>query len=330
MELLATLALLYLWQCTLAVPAGARLFVRPLRRWVEVGGGGRRTAHCWPSRAQIVANPALADSQNSGSCLAARSRFEAALATTRWLGWSCDVYALLLFAGAPLVILWLTEELGLLWSLPVLGVAHVATLLTFYFAQRQLLPAGGAERWEALFMAGLYPPMLLRGRADLLQTVMEGFHPLAIRGFLYEREQLIECLRQAAAALARRERKSAAPTEAARRERHVLENVVRECNISQDELGAPRVQLDPTSASYCAICVSDYRPGYGTCAGCGIETTAYWVESGRDEEVGSVEVSAGSDALGLAGETPSGCAEERNEKRLVKRLEGEARGAQRR
>ena len=300
MELIAWLALLYLWQCTLRVPDGASLFLKPLRRWAEFRGGGRRLLHCWPSKTVIVSVPFRAEGPQSESSRRLRDSIEKATRSTRLLGWCCDFYALLLFAWVPLQIMLLTEELALLCSLPLVGIAHGLALFALHRSHRRLFPGASSERWETLFVAGLYPPILIRSRQDLLRTHLAGAHPMVVRAALLQRDELIERIGQARAALKKDEIGGRFDAAVVRREREVLDSLAHECGLSEQELSASRAHSDPTSASYCPICLSDYRPGFESCEDCGIPTRPYPELAIAGELAGGSWRSEGSPAVAPA------------------------------
>ncbi len=281
MELVASLAVLYLWQCTLRVPPVVRLFLKPITRWREIRGGGRRILHCRPSATSLVASTEPVEPARSASPRQLRLRWERLSRDTRLLGGCCDLYALLLFAGLPLLIALLTEERALLWALPLVIVVHLITLFAFYGAHRRLRPELSGERWEALVVAALYPPILLRSRQDLVREELAGFHPMAVRAALVEREVLVERMQQGLAALEHARSTQAETPAELERQRAALWAVARECGLSAGELAAARIRDDESARSYCAICLSDYRSGFDLCGECGVRTTPYLEEAAR-------------------------------------------------
>ena len=280
MELVLALSLLYLWQCTVRVPRGARLFVKPIAHWYELVGEGRRLAHPLPSALCVMSIPPGEADASAFDSARLDEALERARAATGWLAGFCDAYAVLLFAGLPILIGVLTEEVGLLYGLAAIAAVHVVALGLLYRADRFLRPERSAERFESLLTAALYPPALLRAPQELVRDATSGFHPAVVCSALMPRSVFVSRLRQMLASLD-------TPRGAARegllspaQEKRRLVALARERGLTPRELRLPRSRDDVSAASYCEACLSDFRPGFDRCVVCGVPTRPYEGEAG--------------------------------------------------
>lgn len=269
MELLLTLALLYLWQCTRSVPPGARLFVRLGRHWAEQPGGGRRLCHPRPGGVSLVG---LAEPTGEHRPARDLSRtLESALAASRALAWLSDAYAVWLFGLLPAWVLWAGEERALWLAVVPTFALHAWGVLLAARAHRRLRPGGASDLWEWLSVCALYPPALLRARHDLVTDACDGYASMSIRAAFQARERFVDQWRREQARLGR----AAAGMECVRARRALLEALRVEQEIGRDEIEAPRPRSDASAASYCPACLSDYRPGFDRCRECELDTVRY-------------------------------------------------------
>ena len=196
---------------------------------------------------------------------------------TGWLAWTGDFYFAWVFVALPLLTWWLGAEGALTLVLPVLLLLHLATLLSFVRAHRQLMPRKDGALVEALIAALFYPPLLLRGLHELRTAALARFHPAVVAAAVLPKDEQRSFLR---AELLR----SAAPTEVASREgglelaeleRRALLNLVNDLGESEDALFDPPPRRDPLAPSYCPACLSEYRREEGQCSDCGVGLARY-------------------------------------------------------
>jgi hypothetical protein len=202
---------------------------------------------------------------------------ERARASTRILGRFCNLYWLLLFAVTPALVLLLGAEPALFRMAPVIGLAHLVSLVLLHRAQARIDPEGRVERWEHFFVAALFPPALLRAPQSLVNQAMVSFHPLALALRFRKREVWIEGLRRDLVRLERQAERSAQ----GQAESEALLAFAKRHGVSRETLFVPRHREDPLAASYCPLCLDDFRPGFERCQGCGVETIAYQAEEGE-------------------------------------------------
>jgi hypothetical protein len=135
--------------------------------------------------------------------------------------------------------------------------------VTYGRAHRRLLPGAGGARFEALFTAALYPPLLLRAAQDLRSQLLAGFHPAALAAVALPRQQAFDVLR---GELARCASDGGALAE---HERTGLLAILEALGGSLAALLAPPVPADPLARSYCPTCRMEYRLEAGACSDCG-------------------------------------------------------------
>jgi hypothetical protein len=207
-----------------------------------------------------------------------RRDFAAADRATRWLGFGADVYAVLIFFVLPLLLVFVSPDAALLRVGPLIGVVHVVTVATLYLAHSRLYPAAGGARLELLVPAALFPPLLLRGRQDLLRSATADYHPAALAALVLDAPALEDLLRRELArldrALAAAAERATATARLVEAEREALLDLAAQCGLA-GELSVPRARRDPEAGSYCPLCLSDFRPGFGRCAPCDAATVAY-------------------------------------------------------
>lgn len=195
---------------------------------------------------------------------------------SRWLRVSSNVYAALLFVILPGVVAWRGAEAGLLFTLPVVGLLHVSTLVCFASAHRRLRPGHGGDLLETLFAAGLYPPLLLRSQQELANALLSGYHPAAVAAVVLEGEARRGFLR-AELVTARHAAESGAGSEfdAAALESEALEGLCQELGEPLEALLAPPPRFDALATSYCPACHEPYRRSAGLCADCLLPLAPY-------------------------------------------------------
>ncbi len=203
----------------------------------------------------------------------AAARLHAARRHVRWLAPICDLYAIGLFAAIPALGLVVGAERAIFLSAAPMLALHVAGVGLAFRAHRRLHPDWRGDRLEQTWMAALYPPALLRMPQRLVEDSVAGFHPLALARGLWPEATWREALVREVYRLARRARRDDSISEGCARERTILIHCAGFADES--EVSAPRPRIDPTAASYCPVCLDDFRPGHDHCSPCGIETIAY-------------------------------------------------------
>ena len=278
MEFLLTALLLYGVQCLARLPAGGVLFVRAGARVIVAEGPGWRLLHPLPSgRCWVATRSSL-----PGGGGRARERFESEVAresrATRALAAASNAYLALLFAALPGLMGWLGPEPALYLLLPVIGVAHVATLGLAFHAHRRLLPGRSADLAERLLVAALYPPAALRFLQELRRAVLGDFHPGVVALAVLPEAERPVFLRAEWARLERSDDEQPGPCEKPRvfeQERAALLGLAAAAGISRQTLLAPRPREDPAAASYCPLCLCDYRAGPEGCSDCRVALVGY-------------------------------------------------------
>ena len=198
------------------------------------------------------------DAETLGARLAEAQR------ATWALGWVCDLQAASVFLVVPALGFWAGAERALFVSLPVLGAVHAVAVWLAFRCHRRLFPDQRRERGEELAMAALYPPALLRLPQRWVDAAVAGFHPLALARSVWPAEAWHEAWCRELAWLALRE-PWRGPERAA-----LLQAAPPEVRDAP-----PRPQRDPTAASYCPVCLDDFRPGFERCRACQATTVVY-------------------------------------------------------
>jgi hypothetical protein len=176
---------------------------------------------------------------------------------TRWLAKLSDVSVLALFALLPGMSLWLGGERALMFFAPGYLALHLAGMWLLARAHRRLHPDSAGERFEAIFAASLYPPLLLRGAQDLRRRELSGFHPAAVAVAALPADSALDCLREWI---------TRARTE---RERAGITDLIERLGSTTEQLLAAPPRSDPMAMSYCASCRTEYRLASGCCSDCG-------------------------------------------------------------
>jgi hypothetical protein len=277
-ELLLTALFLYGVQCLARLSAGAVLFVRAGGRIVVAEGPGWRLLHPLPSGGCWVA--ARTSLREDGG--RARERFESESVrvsrATNALAGASNAYLALLFAVLPVLIGWLGPEPALYRFLPVIGVAHLVTICLALRAHRRLLPGSSADLAERLLVAALYPPAALRFLQELRRAVLGGFHPAVVALAVLPEAERPVFLRAEWVRLERSADEQPGPCGepgVAEQERAALVGLAAAAGISQQTLLAPRPREDPAAASYCPLCLCDYRAGPDGCSDCRVALVGY-------------------------------------------------------
>lgn len=190
---------------------------------------------------------------------------------TRWLGRLADVYFVLGMLLLPAACIWLGTERALYLALAPLALLHVASLVAFARAHRELRPGARGALAEALWSAALYPPALLRARHELATRSLGSFHPAVVaaaalpegarEGFL--RGELVRA--QHAAAEAKRAKQTLGLAEL---ELRALRELLEAAGESEALLLEPPERSDPAARAYCPACLCEYRRASGACNDC--------------------------------------------------------------
>ena len=175
---------------------------------------------------------------------------------TRWLGIASSFYLAAVFLGTPALAAWFGGEQVLFYGWPVYLVLHVVTWLLLFRAHGALV-GESEERFEALFTAAIYPPMLVRAAPELRRQALCGFHPSAVAAEVLPREAALDFLR-GELAHAKGPRENAA-----------IWQIVARLGSNPDELYAPPERSDPLARSFCPTCRTEYRLEAGDCVDCG-------------------------------------------------------------
>lgn len=209
--------------------------------------------------AEAVLDRAVRESFDLDALREADARIDEA---TRWLAVLADVCFLMLFAALPALAWWLGGERALVLLAGPYLLLHVAALVGFGLAHRRLLPDAGGARFEALFTAALYPPLLLRAAQDLRGQLLAAFHPAAVAAVALPEQEALAFLRTEIA-------RCTADGEIANRERAGLLATLEALGGSLEALLAPPAPADPLARSYCPRCRTEYRILAGACSDCG-------------------------------------------------------------
>ncbi len=215
----------------------------------------------------------LGDSLDVERYSAERERFGAATRALAWLS-SADFVAL--FALLPAAMLSLHTERGILVWLPIGSLLHCATWAALLVAHRTLAPDARAERFELSISTALYPPALLHGLQKLWDDACSVFHPALLASVLLDGEARRARLRLE---LARVEHApdglNRGPLGIGALEREALLRFLARIGEDPEALRSPPPQRDPLAASYCPVCLCDYRGGATRCSDCDTALRAY-------------------------------------------------------
>lgn len=302
MELVAALAAFYLGHAVVELSPTATLFRcrRGGRRWIR----GRRfvAASLWPGWIDIIGERRLADEPlptgayseasigaasapgdgtpllagdvpRSLSLPNAEARIGDVVSESRYLGVSNALYLLVVVLVVPLLSLRWHANGAWLLLLPVVGALHLASTAELWRLRGRLLddPLGG--RLSEVVMAFLFPPALLRGRHDVVQTALAGVHPAATAAVVLEGEQLRRYLAGELALLDGLHREQ--PSHFLALERRGLLEIVRASGWSEADLLRPRRPRDAGAACYCPRCDAEFVAVRDPCPGCRSRTLRY-------------------------------------------------------
>ena len=213
---------------------------------------------------------------------AAREVLSTARRIVRPLQWCCAVYFLMVAAVLPLLAWRLDGEAA--WRillLPLLAV-HLASLVAMVLVERRLPdPAPGLT--ERAVVCALFPPALLRAPVELVSERLAAFHPATVAAALLPRERFDGFLQREIAEIDNplwsRHGGCEVAEEPERREflaalRSGLMSLVGQLGDEAPRLTVRR-GLDPTAASYCPLCLGEYRDAGRSCQACGVDTVSY-------------------------------------------------------
>ncbi len=182
---------------------------------------------------------------------------ERSAAATRWLGIFSDLGLVAFFVTAPLLAAWLGGERLLVFGFPIYLALHVVSWVLLVRAYAVMHPES-EERFEVLFAAAIYPPVLVRAASELRRQSLCGFHPAAVAAEVLPRAAALDFLRTE---LLRASGES---------ERAAVADVVERLGSTPEALFAPPERSDPYSSSYCPTCRTEYRLESGACIDCDI------------------------------------------------------------
>jgi hypothetical protein len=152
---------------------------------------------------------------------------------TRWLGIASNAYLAAVFLVTPALTAWFGGERVLSYGWPGYLLLHIVTWLLLFRAHAAVDDAS-ADRFEVLFTAAIYPPLLVRAASEL-------------QDFLR-------------AELAHAE---------GPREHAAIWQVVARLGSNPEALFAPPERSDALARSYCPTCHTEYRLETGDCIDCG-------------------------------------------------------------
>ena len=260
MQLLLYVAAFVLWECKVSLSRSAVVAASYLGRGRLLRGPGYRLLSPWPGDLGLVLEPA--SSESAFSLAAFRATLAAARRDTRMLRACCEAYLLFVFVAMPPAIAWLGAEAAWLRALPVFGALQIGTLAALYATERRIVPrpARRVERWIS---SALFPPALFRTPNELVAQRLAGFHPATAAAAILEEEAFVRMLRQEIGRLAS-DTPSTGP----------LLSLCEQRGIVRSRVLAP-ARVGPDAASYCPLCLDEFRVERGHCAGCGVVSVAY-------------------------------------------------------
>lgn len=198
-------------------------------------------------------------------------RLAEARRAVRGLAAVCDALFVAMLAAVPAAGLWVGAERAIFVSAPALLAGHLAAVVLAVRAHRTLFPDLRSERQEEIWTAALYPPALLRLPQRWVDAAVAGHHPLAVARALWPAGRWREAWGRELAWL---DQRSSSDPERAPWYR-VQRAALLEALGPEAPLPARRPRRDPTAASYCPICLDDFRAGFGRCEPCGATTVRY-------------------------------------------------------
>ncbi len=276
LELLAILAGLYLWQCSVKLP-GRTLLVRGAagrRPRIERSHGGQVWLSLRPGAITLRAHPG-ATAPEAFDEQALTQRLDELRSGTEALARASDGYALVLFVAGPAVLLAYGDESGLARRGVAGAVLHLVTW-GLYWRSLRALEAERGRRVELLIAAAIFPPSLLRARQEMADLGLGAPHPAALVACLLPKPRVKQFL---AREVARAERDRRRGVDGAAPELEGLVRLAERIGIDLSELRSPPARRDPLAARYCPVCGSEFLPGFARCAECEERTRRFPAEA---------------------------------------------------
>jgi hypothetical protein len=187
------------------------------------------------------------------------------------------LFLYIFFLAPPALLLstlgrsWLTFAMGLLTALAM-------TLVEYYKVHKSLYPQDLKDRWSHLAMMVLSPPIAIRARDLLSRSLLDAFHPLAAAHVLLPKEAFFDFARRVTLDL-RFPIAPACPTEEIgpqeterwfrNRMWAAAEKLLRQADVSPEDLLKPPVLTGEDSRSYCPRCRCQFSVTAGACTDCG-------------------------------------------------------------
>ncbi len=226
------------------------------------------------SRAEVVA----AELDAAFDVEACRASFNEARRRTRVLRWTCNAYWLVVFGLLPVLLIFRDGEAVWLALIPVILVLHVIGVGALLLASRRLAESP-ADRFERVLVGALYPPALLRGSIDLVNDRLARFHPVTAAAPVLGKRDLRRLLQVVRAEYAhpvwRRHEPYPVPEEAEREAFLALLKTRVEAVAGELEIDLQPVRQDASAATFCPLCLCEYRTGFDACAACGVPTQPF-------------------------------------------------------
>jgi hypothetical protein len=234
-----------------------------------IAGGGWRMSNPWPTAISLSGQNSIPiDASTALDLTAIDERLKDAIRQTRILRWSGGAQLFLMAVLAPLSALSVGPEAALLAAAVPFGLLHLVSLLLMARAQSVVLP-GVPGRTEALAIAALYPPSLIRAGTDIVKAAFAKCSLIELAALKFDDELFESFLRRELGQV----ESPRFPSGAA--EREVLLEVGIWRGYEPSEIVRPRSRTDESAESYCAACGQDYRAGFRFCGECEIETRLY-------------------------------------------------------
>ena len=260
MDLLLYAAAFTLWQCTSSLTRANVAIVSIVGRRSLRRGPGYCLFSPWPGDLGCVVEEAA--SPHAFALDELRAALAAARRATRPLRVACEIYVLFVFVTTPAAIAWLGGEAAWRLALPLIGALHLGTLATLWLSERRFEPRphGRLERWIG---SALFPPALFRTPSDLVSQRLAGFHPATAAAALLDEDAFVRVLRKEIGRL-----------ESAAGQRDAMLGLCEQLGIERTRVTAP-ARVAPDAASFCPLCLDEFRIERGHCPGCGADSIAY-------------------------------------------------------
>lgn len=209
---------------------------------------------------------------------AIRERLQAFRRSTLPLLVACTAFFLSLVI--PFAMLWVNQGISTTWAWAFLGngvVFATSALILYGRALRALYPAESKGRHQSLWHLVLSPLGIVRLRDLISRDLLYEFHPIAVANVLAEsdaynllaRRYLVRA-REAASGTAATVGSAVeeAGTWRAKSWKNELEAYLTKggCNLSELLQAPPR--RDPSSRTYCPLCLTEYTLAEGKCSDC--------------------------------------------------------------